>query len=258
MGILDSIRQIAGFGASSSEELTVQQHVEQQEAAADGVQEENFYHQEGRQRPQDDVPTELIIHYIVRDYQRMLRERDMLVRMAKANSRQIEKRAKAIAKQLDTERPAEIAHLQEVLSERNRQVERLQDTTERMKGQMDGNAAKMASDAKTIELQRSQIRALLQQMDETQATSDSSWHHERWQTAMEQVAKLSKQLATVRGIVTAQPLEQDQMNIITNLIEDCRRQVQRISVSVKHIAPSKTCEAYEKKQQSQQPQQPQS
>ena len=79
-------------------------------------------------RPQDDVPIEVIIHYIVKDYRRMWNTWHEYKKLDEATNQQIEARAKALSKRLVDSRPEEIAKLHAIIKVRNEQIERLKAT----------------------------------------------------------------------------------------------------------------------------------
>ena len=247
MGIFDSIKQMAGFGGSEEEVPFVVKPSEPSPVPPEKPE----------PRPQDDVPAEQIVHYIVRDYQRMWGNYNQLLELAKLNAKQIEAKAKKLSRKLQHERPEEVSNLQIVLQERNKTIADMKEELTDLKKEL-CRQRRINKDSKTedygpninmtIELQRKQIRSLLEKLEDLEngshADDNPSWHTDRWKAAMEQIETLLKQLVTLRGIVTAQSIEPESMTVVTSFVEDCRRQVLRIQQSVAHTAPSKIRMAY--------------
>lgn len=108
----------------TKEDSFQQEEVQPQEAEPVEEQEETAR----EPRPQDDVPEEVIIHYIVKDYQRMWHTWHKYKELAEATKQQIEARAKALSKKLVDSRPEEITKLHAIIRVRNEQIERLKAT----------------------------------------------------------------------------------------------------------------------------------
>ncbi len=188
--------------------------------------------------PQDELPTEVVRMYMIRDYRRMFNAFERYKNQADMNVRQIEARAMAIAsrRKLETQ---ELTALKLTVEDRERKINEMYDWMRQkealiasLKEHCIKQRDQLAVHDRTLAAQRQQIQSLLNYVGsgegkEVLADCDGSWRAERWKEAMVDIHAVRQQLGELAEAVRQQPLDGSAKDAILSAVNFIRHQTRR-------------------------------
>ena len=195
--------------------------------------------------PQDDLPTEVVISYIVADYRRMYHALDHYKALAKLTEKQIEARAREIAARRKAE-TNELADLRLELAEKNSKMREMYDWLSHkenmisaLRKYIEDHRQEVSSLQRSVTSQRYQIQSLLGHFDDKYKVLEDcpeAWNSEAWRESVIRTVTLAKQLVELMNIVDGMNLGDSQHTILKSAIDIIRKQVRRTHSIVRKIA----------------------
>lgn len=188
--------------------------------------------------PQDELPTEVVQMYVMKDYRRMFDSFEKYKRLAAMNVKQIEGRALAIASR---RKPLsqELVELKLAVEDRDRKINEMYEWLHQ-KDAMIASLCKhcvnqrdqLTLKEKNLAAQRQQIQSLLSHFGEDEgrevlADCDASWDADRWKAAMVNINAVGQQLGELRGAVRRQEMDENVKEAILSVIRFICSQTRR-------------------------------
>lgn len=188
--------------------------------------------------PQDELPTEVVRMYMIRDYRRMFNAFERYKNQADMNVRQIEARALAIAsrRKLETQ---ELTAMKLTVEDRERKINEMYDWMRQKEALIDSlrqhctkQRDRIAVLERNLAAQRQQIQSLLNHIGgdggkDALADCDASWNAERWKEAMVDIHAVRQQLGELAEAVRQQPLDGGAKDAILSAVKFIRHQTRR-------------------------------
>lgn len=200
--------------------------------------------------PQDELPTEVVQVYVMRDYRRMYLAFEKYRKLADMNMKQIEARVDEIAARrkvenaeimemrLNTEKmKLRISELMGLLSQEEALIHSLRIHCANQRDML-------AVHEQNLSVQRQQIRSLLEHIGggddgrDVLASCDASWSADRWKEAMVTIDDVKQQLAELQEAVRQHPLDEVVKHAIVGAIQIIRNQAQLAYNRTARIAAS--------------------
>lgn len=195
--------------------------------------------------PQDDLPTEVVLNYIVADYRRMYKAIDRYKALSELTAKQIEARAKEIAAPRKAE-TNELADLRLELDEKSRKIQDMYDWLAHkenmiaaLRKHIDVHRQEVSSLQHSVTSQRYQIQSLLNHFDDKYKTMEScpeAWSSEMWRESVLGASTLYKQLAELKDVIGNMELDDSCRTILDNAVQIIRNQARRTLNRVNKIA----------------------
>lgn len=202
------------------------------------AEEENLAAWNNLPHPQDELPTEVVRMYMIRDYRRMFFAFEKYKRLADMNMRQIEARVAEIAARRKAEN-AEVMEMRMNLEKMNLKVGGLFGKLSQkdaliasLKEHCIKQRDQLAVHDRALAAQRQQIQSLLNYVGsgegkEVLADCDGSWNAERWKEAMVDIHAVRQQLGELAEAVRQQPLDGGAKDAILSAVKFIRHQTRR-------------------------------
>ena len=197
--------------------------------------------------PQDELPTEVVTMYVVRDYRRMFKSFMRYKKLAELNIGQIKGRALAIASRRKPE-TQELTELKLKAEEKGRRLEEMYERLQEkdtmissLKLHCCNQRDQLAVKERSLVAQRQQIQSLLSHIGgedgrDVLADCDASWSADRWKEAMVNINAVGQQLAELREAVMQQPLDEGVRQALLSVVGIIRNNARRAYNSTARIA----------------------
>ena len=176
--------------------------------------------------PQDDLPVAVVRDYIIRDYRRMFEMFHKYKKLAALNIKQIEDRAKTIARKRK-DLTQQLIDMQLKLEDRRRKINEMYDWLEQketlinsLRTHCERQRDQLAVCDRNLSAQRQQIQSLLEHYDDADrrfdvlADAEDAWSPERWKQAMVELNDLRQNTTDLYGVIDGLPVGDDVRSVL--------------------------------------------